>query len=360
MQKGFGGIIILFFVLLLMVGVGASTFYFKNHYLQKQSEIKNVSIEGTNEVPIAPTENIFKNNELGFEFKVPDGFSVKEETEEEFHTRSNGNIRKNFTSYVKYAPTDFITSLYVLNKQRLPSTEVVGKDTDFENAPLSVWVSENPRDLGGKDFYKDYWYYPYVWGDFSTAEKNKFAPNSKEEIGRLPALSGIASKSPGSPKFIYLAKDGKMFLFRVVGDTKILDSFKFIDSTKNAGWEKFESADSLYSLEYPSNWKIDEKTGCGGPEISFKGNKLNICSYDGSGLEKIDQALTKNKTLVSEKEIMLAGVRAIKKVVKIGQEEWIYILAEFDKNEQPLVVSVVYSGTEKATLEKIVDSFKLL
>lgn len=220
MQKGFA-LIPLLLILALFIGVGAATFYLKDKYIQKSSSSvpgPSINSQINNSVSEVKKENTFKNEDLGFEFTIPEGMIVKEETEAEFHERSNGNIRKNFTGYVRYAPAEFISSVYVLDKI-----------DDFENAPLSIWVSDNPRNLEARDFYKDYWYYPYVWGEFGSAEKNKIAPKEKEIIDRLTTLSALAPKSPGSPKFIYLNRDEKMFLFRIVGDSNILDSFKFLE-----------------------------------------------------------------------------------------------------------------------------------
>lgn len=171
--------------------------------------------------PTLPQEtkpvNTYKNDTLGFEFTVPEGFSVKEEAEAEFHKRTNGDMRKNFTSYVKIAPPKFINSLYLLNSEN-----------NFESSPLSIWIFENPQNLTPDAFYKKYWYYPFVWGDFTQA-KNKIAPNEKFMIGDKEASASAILETEPNPQFILLARDKMMYLFRIVNGESILKDFHFLN-----------------------------------------------------------------------------------------------------------------------------------
>jgi hypothetical protein len=220
MQKGFAHLLLIAIILAAIVAAASTYFFiFKN----PQSD-KDILISPNDRMvpPIALTEEAmrknqtYRNQSLGFEFVVPKDYFVKEETEAEFHKRSNGEMRKNFTYYIKYPPAEFNTSLYVLNKEN-----------DYENAPLSLWVFENPDNLNPEEFYKEYWYYPFIWGDYSSA-KEKIAPTEVFRIAEASGSSGIATFKTNSPRFIYLPKNGKMYLFKVI-DSKILDSFKFSD-----------------------------------------------------------------------------------------------------------------------------------
>lgn len=212
MQKGFAHLLLIAIILIVSLSaIGVYFFIFKN-----QSPVISEQMVAPEVISQQPTQNqVYKNQNLGFEFVLPEGSTVKDETEEEFHKRSNGQMRKNFTYYVQYAPAEFVSSLYVL-----------GKDNDYENAALSLWVFENPKDLDASAFYEKYWYYPFIWGDFSSG-KERIAPTIDFNIADSTASGAVAAFKPNSPKFMYLPREGKMYLFKVVGDSKIIDSFKF-------------------------------------------------------------------------------------------------------------------------------------
>ena len=106
---------------------------------------------------------------------------------------------------------------------------VLGKDGNFDTNPLTVWVFDNPQDLSIDAWYKNYWYYPFVWGDFTYTGKFELAPKKEATISGQIAKSGVIDYQPGKPKFVYLSRDKKMYLFRIIGESgdKILQSFKF-------------------------------------------------------------------------------------------------------------------------------------
>lgn len=217
MQKGFAHLLLLsIFALAVLAASGAYLFIFKN---KPAGVIQNRMVP-----PVPPTKeqikqsNIYKNDLLGFEFTIPEGFLVKEENEEDFHKRSNGDMRKNFAYYVKYPPADFVASLYVL-----------GEDGGYDKAPLSVWVFENPDNLDAQAFYKKYWYYPFVWGEYSSGDKNKIAPDAKFMVGSAEGTGSAVLDLDPKTKFIYLEKADKMYLFRVTGDNDIPADFKFLN-----------------------------------------------------------------------------------------------------------------------------------
>lgn len=210
MQKGSAPILIL---IALVVILGAGTFYWLN--------FKNQSIPDKLAPPTPPVKqqmeqaNKYKNNNLGLELNIPSDLVVTEETEEQFHKRSNGDMRKNFKSTLFYEPAEFVTSLYVTKP-----------DQDLKEAPLSVWVFENPDNLTAAGFYKKYWYYPFIWGDFTSA-KEKIAPNIEFMIGESTASSSVAAYQQNSPKYTYLPRGDKMFLFKETDGSDILKSLVF-------------------------------------------------------------------------------------------------------------------------------------
>ncbi len=174
----------------------------------------------------SPTYNSFKmveekgysNPSLGFAFKYPNDSFVKEDSEEEFNKRGNGDFRKNFRGYVAYEPGKLLGAVVVLDNKGL-----------YDTNPFTLWVFDNPSDLTIDNWYKNYWYYPFVWGDFTSKGKVELAPKEESTISGQMAKSGMIDYQPGKPKFIYTSKDKRMYLFRIVGENgdKILSSFKF-------------------------------------------------------------------------------------------------------------------------------------
>jgi len=187
-----------------------------------------LSAKGKNPLPtinvnVAPLKILqssdYANQSLGFTFTYLKGLTVKEDSEEEFNKRGNGDFRKNFKGYVGYEPGNFLGAVAVLDKSG-----------SFEINPLTVWVFDNPNDLSIDTWYKNYWYYPFVWGDFTNKGKVDLAPKQEATISGQIGKSGIIDYQPGKPKFIYVSKDNKMYLFRIIGEAgnQILSTFKFL------------------------------------------------------------------------------------------------------------------------------------
>ena len=221
MQKGFAPLVVLMVILVSILAGGAVYFLF---YSSKSSSVENTVDKVTTPVEDSTSSailkedpNIYTDNEGNFSLTTDPRLEAVEETEDQFEKRVNGNMRKNFTSYIQYAPAQFVNAFYLL-----------GEDKNYDQAPLSVWVFENPAGLDPQGFYKKYWYYPFVWGDFTSA-KNKIAPETEEIIDGKIGYSGVVNYRPANPKFIYLQYKEKMYLFRLVGDTDILKGFKFIN-----------------------------------------------------------------------------------------------------------------------------------
>lgn len=215
MQKGFAQPLL---ILLLITAViaGGAYFYFRINTKAPlaivDEEIKEDSINNVDMKSYLRA--------LGFEFKYKSNLLVKEDSEENFNKRGNGDFRKNFTGYIQYEPAKF-----------LGATVVLEKDDNFDTNPFTVWVFENPDNLDIGEWYKNYWYYPFVWGDFTEKQKFEFAPKNEATISGKTAKSGVIDYRPGKPKFIYLSNDKKMYLFRIIGTTgeDLLSTFKFND-----------------------------------------------------------------------------------------------------------------------------------
>lgn len=211
MQKGSAQLFWIVITLLLIVG----GFFYLNSSIQIAPVNKPVSNIET-----------YSNSQLNFEFKYAKDLKAKVDSEEEFNQRaagsaskSVGDFRKNFKGYVQYEPGKFLSGVVIL-----------GKDGNFDTNPFTLWVFDNPQDLSIDAWYKNYWYYPFVWGDFTYTGKFELAPKAEATISGQMAKSGVIDYQPGKPKFVYLSRDKKMYLFRIIGETgnKILDTFKFL------------------------------------------------------------------------------------------------------------------------------------
>ena len=206
MQKGFAQPIVILGIVVAVLGI---VYFYLNPF-------KNSS-------PISPKVNIpqtkLYTSQLGFKLNYSQNLNLKEDTEEQFNKRGNGDFRKNFKGYVTYEPGKFLGAVNILDK------------TDsYDTNPFTVWVFDNPNDLTIDEWYKLYWYYPFVWGDFTSKGKVGLAPKLEATIAGQMGKSGVIDYSPGKPKFVYVYKDKKMYLFRIVGDSgeKILSSFNFL------------------------------------------------------------------------------------------------------------------------------------
>lgn len=164
--------------------------------------------------------NIYSNSSLGFQFEYPDKkLKALEDTEEEFNKRGNGQYRKNFKGYIGYEPGKFLGAVVVLDETN-----------SYETNPFSVWVFDNPDDLTIDIWHHKYWYYPFVWGDFTSLGKYKLAPEKEATVSGIIGKSRVIDYQPGKPKFIYLSKDQKMYLFRIIADDgeKILSTLEIL------------------------------------------------------------------------------------------------------------------------------------
>ncbi len=243
MQRGFAHIFALVGVLVIIL-IAGEVFYFgkikpvKN--IQKAPNIPVVSEVVPEQVPPTqapkgngflqipsitvakqPEFNSYSNSRVGFKFSYDLNLSVKADSEEEFNRRGNGDFRKNFTGYVGYEPGKFLEAVAIL-----------AQNSDFDKNPLSIWIFDNPNNLTAEGWFDKYWYYPFVWGVFDRISKGHITLDKEATISGQIAKYKIVTYQPGSPKFMYIAKDGKMYLFRVIGSVgdQTLTTFRFLDS----------------------------------------------------------------------------------------------------------------------------------
>lgn len=225
MQKGISAIFLIilltFFLGIIFIGVG---------YVvtgEKAPVSLNLNPPKISKTPNPkPSPTVYQNKDLGFQITIPAGFISKEDSEEKFNKRGNGNFRKNFTGYVLYEPANVLGAVVILDKN----------DQNYEDAPVSIWIFENKDNLKPEDFYNKFWYYPFVWGDFTSNTKSKYAPNNEEKLKIFNEYgkSAILDYQVNKPKFIYLRIGGEMYLFRVLNNNnnagaEVLNSFKLLE-----------------------------------------------------------------------------------------------------------------------------------
>lgn len=241
MQRGSALPILLLFIIIAITAFGsiyllsginkpqATVISKTQETVQQITEVVEQKAENPIHIPKAiAAENTnlnFSSNQLKFEFSYPNALSVVEETEKEFNERENGEYRKNFKGYIGYEMAKFLGAVVILDGKK--SLDEVTSSA-YETNPLTIWVFENPENLSIEKWFDSFWYYPFVWGDF-TSRRNNIAPINEIVIGGQASKFGIVTYRPGEPKFIYTPYGGKMFMFRVVGESgdQILQTLKF-------------------------------------------------------------------------------------------------------------------------------------
>lgn len=221
MQRG--SVLPLLLILGLVIAIGIGVFFVQFSRTNTSSEASAL-LQSSKIMPSpSPKSKTVFDEPTGLIFEVPIGFSVKKETEKEYFKRAFGDIRKNFNYYVLYEPAEFSEAFYV----------VADSESNLDKAILTIWVFQNPDNLDASAFYTKYWYYPFVWGDF-TERKNQIAPQTIELIGSKEGSYGTVDYRDGKPKYIYLPLMDKGLMMQIqlptVGNTigqGILRSFKF-------------------------------------------------------------------------------------------------------------------------------------
>lgn len=203
MQKGSALILLTLFLAVISLAIFSGWYYMNN---QPKEDLQTPTTVSKKKSPVnSPKASIYEDAEIGFEISIPEGFEVKEESEEEYFKRAFGDIRKNFTYYVQYSPPEFANSYYFLKKG----------ESDPENAALAIVIYKNPENLSPEAFYNKYWYYPFLWGEFNTGEKAKIAPKNIELIAGKEAGTSIVNYRDSNPKFIYLPVGSKDLMLQL-------------------------------------------------------------------------------------------------------------------------------------------------
>lgn len=225
MHKGFSAPLLLVGIFLILGSILSFVLFSKTSKISE--DLKTLSVLQTVN-PKKEALETYANQNLGFEFSYSNDLNVKEDSEEEFNQRGagsasksvNGDFRKNFRGYVGYEPGKFLGAVVVLEKE-----------DSFEINPFTVWVFDNLDNETIDSWFAKYWYYPFIWGVFDFTSKGHIIPDSEAIISGQPAKYKIIPYQLGKPKFIYISKDQKMYLFRIIGQTgeQILATFKFLE-----------------------------------------------------------------------------------------------------------------------------------
>ncbi|MBI2597410.1 hypothetical protein HYW41_04595 [Candidatus Daviesbacteria bacterium] len=225
MQKGFAQLLMISVVLTILASGGV-------YWILRNKQPKNINQPDIKKTILPIQKNVlslksveknkeqtYQNKQLGFQLTYPnEDLTVKEDSEEEYNKRGNGDFRKNFKGYVGYEPGKLLGAVVVLEK-----------DQNFDKSPISVWVFDNPNGLTVESWFDKYWYYPFLWGVFDFESKGHVALDKEATISGKIAKYKIVTYQPNTPKYLYISNNGKMYLFRIIDESgdKILESFKF-------------------------------------------------------------------------------------------------------------------------------------
>lgn len=280
MQRGFAHIFVLVGGLVLLIVLGGVYYFSKvkpgNNFSQTPVNSPVASAqnperpaprnEGSLQIPKIttvqqPQFNEYLNKDFGIGFDYSKELNVNADSEEEFNKRNNGDNRKNFKGYVGYEPGIVLGAVAVLDQKN-----------DFDKSPFAIWVFNNINNLTIGQWFDKYWYYPFLWGVFDYTSKGHVAPDSEATISGQMAKYKIVSYQPGSPKYLYLSNNSKMYLFRIIGQPgdQILSTFKFLDQTSaegkvcgGFGGEKGQFAcPTGYKCKYPEPMYPDAQGQC--------------------------------------------------------------------------------------------------
>lgn len=221
-QSGFVVPILLFLLFLLFILIFGVIIFIRNiskTATPSQISSKELPVDRSSLFPIASSTNIsFKDKDIPLSFSYPNEYSVEEEKEEDHFKRANGDIRKNFTATTYYEPAKAVKLLSLI------SNSTAGK----EGSPFVIWIFENPNNLSVGDFYKNYWYYPYVWGEYAEPGRSNYAPLKEATVSGRLANYAVIDYRPGTPNFYYLPYKDKMLMIRVV-DTETTKGSKILE-----------------------------------------------------------------------------------------------------------------------------------
>lgn len=223
-QSGFVVPILIFLIFLLFILIFGVIIFIRS--ISKTASSSQVSskeppVNRSSLFPIASsfsTKVSFKDKDIPLGFSYPNEYSVVEEKEEDYFKRANGDIRKNFTATTYYEPAKAVKLLSLISNST----------ADKESSPFVIWVFENPNNLSAGDFYKNYWYYPYVWGEYAEPGRSNYAPLKEATVSGRLANYAVIDYRPGTPNFYYLPYKDKMLMIRVL-DTETTNGSKILE-----------------------------------------------------------------------------------------------------------------------------------
>lgn len=372
MQRGFTVPVLLLALLLVIFG---AAFYLRYN----KANFSAAPIPKIQQKQEKQAERKYTNGDLGIEFLVPEGFSAAKDTEEDYNNRGNGNFRKNFADVAGYEPAKVLGAVSVLNK-----------DKNFENSPFSLWVFENPGNLSAEAFFERYWYYPFIWGDFNPPTKKHEFPGEVATISGQLSRFAVINYRTDKPKMIYLPSNGKMYLFKVLGDKgeKVLGSFKLLNQDKVGEWTTYTSSKYGFSFKHPNlnNNKVsiwgpttataiscfaDPSTVLQGTDAPFNGfclyfdpndNKESLDDY----IKKQIQILRENSNSqnstenITEEEVLVGRVKGRDfKGLSIFRSNYTFV--PWPGSKSILVIARIHINESfESDYKKILETFKFL
>jgi hypothetical protein len=219
MQRGFAHLLlVLVIVLVLVAAIGVLYFWQKPSKSVSQVANSTVLANTPQESPIIPSlvSIEYKDGLVVFLYDQTK-FDVKQDSEADFFKRQNGNARKNFAGYIGYSPATVLGTAVLVSKG----------ESNIDASPFAIWVFDNPDNLDALGWFGKYWYYPFNWGMYEWADRAKISPKNEATVAGQLVNYGIIAYQQDSPKYYLIPKNGKMFLIKVTGQEKLLESLKF-------------------------------------------------------------------------------------------------------------------------------------
>lgn len=210
-QKGFITVVIFYIIILFIILAIAVGVYLKPKNLPQPTFIQKP----------ASTQSIYKDPDFNFSFNYPNsGYTIVSDDENKFFQRHGGDLRPGFISTWGYQTPKLIKGIVLENTS----------SSNIDLAPFTLWIYDNPEGLDAPGWYKKYWYYPFVWGDYEP-RKDLYGPDTISSVSGQLAKSRIIDYQNPNLEFTYLSVNGKMYLFKIInqGDNlgkEIIKSFK--------------------------------------------------------------------------------------------------------------------------------------
>lgn len=238
-QAGFAHILLIVLIAGI-ISIGGVAYFISAHSLEVETEevkavdqglylkpIQTVTkkVISTPTASLEPKINRYTNLNLGFQFEYPSKLTVKLDSEEEFSKRNLGDFRENFNYRAHYYPEKVLGAV---------SVNFIDSANFFDSAPFSVWVFDNPNNLSEASWYEKYWFYPFIWGEYTPKDSQKYGPQAEIKIGDKLGHFTIIDYQPGNPALVLIPLNKKMYLFRTIYyDDKetdlMMNTFRFLE-----------------------------------------------------------------------------------------------------------------------------------